>query len=73
MSKNAVNNFIPNMQSIIPKFNMSNIIPNNALATNTGNNINYNLTLNIDNVTGDKQGGQTVFKEIVNGLKKLGK
>lgn len=62
---------------------MSNTLPHlpkllkgmNVLSTN-GNGVKsgatYNLKLNIGTVTGDKQGGEKVFKELVNGLKRLG-
>jgi len=65
---NLMNNFnLPNM-------NMSNILSNftpaNAIASSD---TVYNLNLRIDNVTGDKNGGKTVFNEIVNGMKSMGK
>lgn len=66
---NVIKNFIPNMQNLI-----SNLTPQISFAGvggSAGDTI-YNLNLRIDNVTGDKNGGQTVYNEIVKGLQKLG-
>lgn len=63
--QNITKNFIPNIQNLI-----NSIIPQPAIA-GTGDTI-YNLNLRIDNVTGDKKGGQTVFSEIVKAMKTMG-
>ena len=51
---------------------IANVTPQLQFAGGGGN-VNYYLNLHIDNVTGDKKGGQTVFKEVVRGLKSMGK
>jgi len=67
---NVMKNFMPNMQnfisSITPSFNLQ---PQVAGAGN----VNYNLTLNIDNLNGTRKDANMVFTEIVNGLKRMGK
>jgi len=64
--KNIERYLIPNMQKLI-----ANVTPQLQFAG--GGNTNYYLNLRIDNVTGDKRGGETVFKEVVRGLKSIGK
>lgn len=64
--KNIVQYFIPNMQKLT-----SSIVPQVQIA-GAGDTI-YNLNLRIDSVVGNKEGGQTVFKEIVKGLKSFSK
>lgn len=62
--------FKPNMSNLI-----SSLTPQISLAGggNSGGDTIYNLNLHIDNVTGDKNGGQTVYKEVIKGLHKMGK
>lgn len=62
--KNIINNFIPNMNKLVNSFAPQ--IP--AVA---GDNI-YKLNINIENITGDKSGGQVVIDTIINGVNKLG-
>lgn len=62
--KNITKNFIPNMKKFANSFTSQ--IP--AVA---GDNI-YKLNINIENITGDKKGGQVVVDTIINGVNKLG-
>ena len=65
--KNITKYLIPNMQKLI-----ANMTPQLQIAGGGGS-TNYYLNLRINNVTGDKKGGETVYKEIVRGLKSMGK
>ncbi|PED16308.1 hypothetical protein CON01_00210, partial [Bacillus thuringiensis] len=62
-----MSNALPNLPKLLKSANGSFANGNGVKSGNT-----YNLKLNIGTVTGDKKGGETVFKEIVNGMKRLG-
>ncbi|WP_437261277.1 phage tail tape measure protein [Bacillus thuringiensis] len=62
-----MSNTLPNLPKLLKSANGSFANGNGVKSGNT-----YNLKLNIGTVTGDKKGGETVFKEIVNGMKRLG-
>lgn len=57
----------------IPPQNIPNIFSNmSKLATATAGGNTYNLTFNIDKVTGDQKGANLLTSKVVNGIKKLG-
>jgi hypothetical protein len=43
-----------------------------AITNNTTHNNHYNFYFNVEKVTGDKKGAETLIKEFINGLKKKG-
>jgi len=53
---------IPNFNTIQPKF-----------ATSGAGDIHYHISMNIERVEGNVQGGKTVFNEVVKGMQRLGK
>ena len=64
---------IDKVKSIIPNINRSSMEDRMATTGEFTNNNNYEININIEKINGDKDGGKTVLKEIVKGMKKLGK
>lgn len=64
---------VDKIQSIMPNISKSNMTDKLSTANKITNTNNYELTVNIDNLNGDKKGAKTVVKEIMSGLKKMGK
>lgn len=65
--KNIERYLIPNMQKLI-----ANTTPQLQFAGGGVTNV-YHLNMKIGTVQGNREGGQTVFKEVVRGLKSMGK
>ncbi len=65
--KNIERYLIPNMQKLI-----ANATPQLQFAGGGVTNV-YHLNMKIGTVQGNREGGQTVFKEVVRGLKSMGK
>jgi TP901 family phage tail tape measure protein len=59
-------------RNLIDRICIPKLMPSFAEIGGGRGNVVYNLNMNIENLNGTKQAGQTVFKEIVGGLKKLG-
>lgn len=65
--KNIQKYLIPNMQKLI-----ANMTPQLQFTGGGVTNI-YHLNMEIGTIQGNREGGQTVFKEVVRGLKSMGK
>ncbi|AYP68259.1 tail length tape measure protein [Bacillus phage vB_BcoS-136] len=63
---------LKSMEGVLPKLAKTNLRDKFSKISGA-NTINYDLTVNIDSVSGDKKGAETVVKEIMKGLKKMGK
>lgn len=63
------------IRSIMPIINPTNIsaMKNSGISANSGATTEYNLTVHIDKLNGDKEGANTVVKEVIKGLKKMGR
>jgi len=64
-----VKNFLPAVQ----QNNLGASLAGAVASVNNTNNTTYELHVNIDNLNGNKDGANTVVKEIMKGLKKMGK
>jgi len=75
LSKNAVSNFIPNMQSIISKFTPNINIPSfSPVGATSGGNTNYYLSVNVDNMNANSQKDiESVSNKLLNLIRKSGK
>lgn len=63
---------VDKMKNVIPMFSRSNVAERLASGSMSMSN-NYYLTLEIERLTGDKEGAKVVVKEILDGLKKMGR
>ena len=63
------------MKTLLPTLKRNSLADNLATSgtMNINNNANYELHVNIERLNGDKEGADTVVKEIMKGLKKMGK
>lgn len=64
---------IDRVKDMIPRVARSSMADKMSTASEFTNNNNYAININIERINGDKEGGQTVLKEIIKGMKKLGK
>lgn len=60
------------VKSIVPNIVRSSVASNLGVVGSTTNTNNYELHVNIENLNGDKKGADTVIKEIVKGIRKMG-
>lgn len=68
---NPMSNIISNLMNSTQKFDFSKLKPASVGNTKTEN--AYHIQMNIDKLTGDKAGAESVLKHIVKGIKQLGK
>ena len=61
------------VKSLVPEVIRNNMAGEFATTGTLNTNTNYNLTVNIDSLNGDKSGATTVVKEIMKNLKKMGR
>ena len=69
---NAVK-LLDKVKSLLPSVSKNAVAESFATGGVLNNTTNYNLTVNIDKLNGDKSGATTVVKEIMKNLKKMGK
>lgn len=67
--ENILNNFLPNMQNFAQQ-----LLPAVAMSPASSGDIDnhYDISININSLSGDKNGAKTMFKEFVNEIKKQG-